>query len=148
MDSPELKISPQTTLTVRHNDADRLEVEVRYDPGGSRPPAHYHPAQDERFEVLEGELEARIEGDQRVLRAGDMLEIPRGVVHEMWNSGAEPARAIWQTTPGGRTLEWFRTLDALLAGKPAPAAFADPLTEYADVFRLAPPTPRPGMPRP
>jgi hypothetical protein len=40
----------------------------------------------------------------------------------MWNPGSEPARVRWMTTPGGRTEEWFRTLDRL--------------EEYGDVFRL------------
>jgi quercetin dioxygenase-like cupin family protein len=137
VDSPQLRLSPNSTLTVRHADADVLEVEARYDPGGGPPPAHYHPAQDERFEVVEGEMHVRVEGDERVLRTGDTLEIPRGTVHEMWNAGSEPARLVWQTTPAGRTLEWFRTLDALLSGEVAPSAGADLLTEYADVFRLA-----------
>jgi hypothetical protein len=79
-----------------------------------------------------------------VLRAGDTLDIPRGTVHSMWNPGDEPVRATWETTPGGRTLDWFRTIDALHRegrvaknGMPGPLAFAVLLNEYDDVFRLA-----------
>jgi hypothetical protein len=62
----------------------------------------------------------------------------------MWNPGDEPVQAVWQTTPGGRTLDWFRTIDALHRegrvaknGMPGPLAFAVLLNEYDDVFRLA-----------
>jgi hypothetical protein len=94
--------------------------------------------------VLEGELTTRVDGAERVLRAGDTLDIPRGVAHQMWNAGDEPARVVWRTSPAGRTLEWFETLDALQRegrvdgkGMPGPLAMAVYLTEYRDVFRLA-----------
>jgi quercetin dioxygenase-like cupin family protein len=144
MERTELKITPTESIEVHHSDAERLTVQVTYAAAGGPPPAHYHPVQDERFEVLSGELHVRVDGEKRVLAPGDSLDIPRGVVHQMWNPGDEPARAIWETTPGGRTLDWFRTIDALHRegrvaknGMPGPLAFAVLLTEYDDVFRLA-----------
>ena len=140
----ELTVTPHETLTLRQSDPDRLEVEVRYGPGGSAPPAHFHPSQDEHFEVHEGELHARIDGAERVLAPGDTLVIPRGTVHQMWNPGDAGVRATWVTTPAGRTLDWFRAIDALHRegrvgrnGMPGPLAFGVLLTEYDDVFRLA-----------
>jgi mannose-6-phosphate isomerase-like protein (cupin superfamily) len=144
MEPTELKITPTESIEVRHSDADRLTVQVTYAPGGGPPPAHYHPGQDERFEVLAGELQVKIGDERRALGPGDTLEVPRGTVHSMWNPGDEPVRAIWETTPGGRTLDWFRTIDALHRegrvaknGMPGPLAFAVLLNEYDDVFRLA-----------
>jgi mannose-6-phosphate isomerase-like protein (cupin superfamily) len=144
MDRTELKITPTESLEVRHSDADRLTVQVTYAPGGGPPPAHFHPGQDERFEVLSGALHVRVAGEERVLHRGDTLDVPRRTPHQMWNAGDEPVRAIWETTPGGRTHDWFRTIDALHRqgrvaknGMPGPLAFAVLLTEYDDVFRLA-----------
>jgi mannose-6-phosphate isomerase-like protein (cupin superfamily) len=144
MERTELKITPTESVEIHHSDADRLTVQVSYAPGGGLPPAHFHPVQDERFEVLAGALHVRVEGEERVLHPGDTLDVPRGTVHQMWNAGDEPVRAIWETTPGGRTHDWFRTIDGLhrdgLVGKdgmPGPLAFAVLLTEYDDVFRLA-----------
>lgn len=64
----------------------------------------------------------------------------------MWNPGAEPARVRWRTTPGGRTEQWFRAIDALHRegrvgrnGMPGPLSFGVMLDEYRDVFRLAGP---------
>ena len=139
-----LKITPHEEIAVRHNGADRLEVEVTYAPQGKKPPAHYHPEQDEHFEVLAGELHAIVDGEERVLRPGDTMDIGRGTVHQMWNPGDEIVRATWITTPGGRTYEWFAAIDALhregrvdKSGMPGPLAFGVLLTEYRDVFRLA-----------
>ena len=140
----QLKITPHESIEVRHSDTERLEVEVTYAPGGDAPPAHYHPAQDEHFEVLAGELHTRVDDQDRTLRAGETLAIPRGVVHQMWNPGDAPVKAVWVTTPRGRTADWFRAIDALhrtgrvdKKGMPGPLAFGVLLTEYRDVFRLA-----------
>ena len=137
-------LTPTETVTVRQADEDVLEVEVAYGPGGDAPPKHLHPAQDESFEVLAGTIRTRVEGEERDLGEGETIEIPRGAVHQLWNPGDEEARAIWQTRPPGRTLDWFAQLDALQRegrvgkdGMPGPLAFGVYLTEYRDVFRLA-----------
>jgi quercetin dioxygenase-like cupin family protein len=136
-------------VSVRESTDEVLAVEVAYGPHGSPPPKHYHPAQAEHFEVLEGELRAKVDGEDRTLSAADALEIPVKAVHQMWNPGDAPARAIWETRPRGRTEQWFRAIDALHRsgrvgnnGMPGPLAFAVMLNEYRDVFRLAgPPDP-------
>jgi mannose-6-phosphate isomerase-like protein (cupin superfamily) len=135
-----LHLGAHETVRLVRETPEQLEVEATWDAGGSRPPAHLHPAQDEHFEVLEGSLSAVIEGDERVLGPGDRLEIPRGTTHAMWNSGAERAVASWRTRPAGRTAEWFRTIDRLGDGgkrKPPLPAMAAALRSYSDVFQLA-----------
>jgi len=142
------QITPGESVRVLREEPAVLELEVTWAPGGEEPPKHFHPVQDESFEVLEGDLVARVGGEERELHTGDSLEIPRGVVHQMWNPAGAPARATWKTTPAGRTGEWFEAIDALRAsgrigknGMPGPLAFGVYLTEYADVFRLAGPQP-------
>ncbi len=135
-----LELSPGSTLTVREASTEALEVEAVYDPGGSPPPAHLHPAQAEHFEVLAGSMTTRVGGDERTLEAGDTLDIPAGTVHQMWNAGSNQARVAWRTTPAGRTLEWFKALDAFQRDGDT-AAIAAALAEYGDVFRLVEPDP-------
>jgi quercetin dioxygenase-like cupin family protein len=139
-----LRITPSESVTVRESSPEVLAVEATYAPNGSEPPKHFHPEQAEHFEVLEGELRTRVDGEERTLGAGETLDIPREVVHQMWNPGASPTRVIWETRPRGRTEQWFRAIDALHRsgrvgknGMPGPLAFAVLLTEYRDVFRLA-----------
>jgi mannose-6-phosphate isomerase-like protein (cupin superfamily) len=136
-----LKLGPHDSLEIVSSTPEAFEVEASYRPGGSPPPAHLHPAQDERFEVLEGSVRARVDGDERELCEGDEIEIGRGRVHQMWNPGAEPARVRWVTVPGGRTEQWFRTLDGLFReggdiAEGREVDFAALLEEYSDVFRL------------
>lgn len=143
-DEATYKLTPSESVTVRRREEDVLEVEGSYGPNGKPPPAHYHPAQDEHFEVLEGTLRTKVDGEERVLEEGDTLEIPRGAAHQMWNDADDPARVRWETRPALRTEDWFRAIDALYEdgtveenGRASPLAFGVLLKEYDDVFRLS-----------
>ena len=82
-----------------------------------------------------------MDGVERELGEGEVLDIPRGSVHQMWNAASEPARVKWETLPAGRTEQWFREVDALQReagdGRPSPLAFGVLLDEYGDTFKLA-----------
>ncbi len=139
-------LTPHESVTVRNRSPDLLEVEATYGTGGSKPPKHLHPAQSEHFEVLSGTLQVNVDGEHRTLGAGDTLDISVGAAHQMWNDSSDTTRVVWQTSPAGRTLDWFGELDALQRsgrvgrnGMPSPLAFGVFLTEYRDVFRLAGP---------
>jgi mannose-6-phosphate isomerase-like protein (cupin superfamily) len=139
--SEKLSLGPHDSLEIRSSTPEALEVEASYRPGGSPPPAHFHPAQDEHFEVLEGAMRVRVGSEERELEAGAEVEIGRGQVHQMWNPGSEPARVRWVTTPGGRTEQWFRTLDRIFrkggdVDTGRAVDFGALLAEYGDVFRL------------
>jgi mannose-6-phosphate isomerase-like protein (cupin superfamily) len=128
-----LRTSPHTTLRVLESTPETLLFEADWEPGSHVPPAHLHPFQDERFEILEGELEAVVDGEARTLRAGETLEIPAATAHQMWNAGATHARATWRVTPPRRTEQFFRDL-ASGAAEEDGMAF---LERYAAEFRLA-----------
>jgi mannose-6-phosphate isomerase-like protein (cupin superfamily) len=139
-----LKLTAEESVRIVPTEGSDLLVEATYGGGGGPPPAHMHPAQDERFEVLEGSISTRVAGEERTLAAGDTIEIPRGVAHQMWNPGSSPAKVSWTTSPAGRTEEWFRALDGLQRegktdskGLPSPLAFAVVADEFGDTFRLS-----------
>jgi quercetin dioxygenase-like cupin family protein len=123
-----------------------LEVESVYTkPSPSRPPAHYHRAQEEIFHVLAGELHAAIGGKRRTLKAGETLVVVEGTRHEMWAEAAG-VRVNWQTRPALRTEAFFETLFGLASegktnekGVPNLLQSALIAQQYADVFRLASP---------
>jgi mannose-6-phosphate isomerase-like protein (cupin superfamily) len=141
-----LTIAPWETVTIRTSTPEQLELEATFLPHDGKPPAHWHPDQDEHFEILEGTLSVRLGDQQLRVSAGDTVDIPRGTVHQFWNAGTAPARAIWQVRPAGRTEQWFTAIDAVHRsgrvgknGRPSPLAYAVFLTEYRDIFRLATP---------
>lgn len=54
-------------------------------PGAGRPPTHTHDEGDEIIEVLAGEMVFRVNGAERVLRAGEKLTLTPADAHTFWN---------------------------------------------------------------
>lgn len=114
-------------------------------PTPSRPPTHYHPRQEERFEVLAGKLNVLVDGQERTLEKREVLIVPPGVPHEMWSAEAG-VRVNWQTRPALKTEAFFETVwglakDGKVNDKGVPNLLRVALIalEYEDEFRLASP---------
>ena len=113
-----------------------LLMETWYRAGGPRAPAHYHPKQDERFEVLSGAVHCVIDGEERVLSQGEVLEVPRGTVHEFGGHPDEDAHVRWETRPALRTEDFF---EAVFQGGATRMELAPIALEHREEFRLASP---------
>ena len=144
IDNPAARMKLRLVRTASETDGDLLEMEATYEPGSVEPPEHFHPNQDERFEILAGTIEAQIGGDRRTLRTGDVVDVPARTVHAMWNGSDEQARVNWQTRPALRSEEFFRALArvaaAAMSGEPEPDDTPSGealLREFRDEFRLA-----------
>jgi len=85
-----------------------LEMEANYAGRGDLPPDHYHPQQDEHFEVLEGAIRVVLDGEERRVEAGETLDIPAGTHHQMAGDG--PARVKWEVRPALKTADFFERL--------------------------------------
>jgi mannose-6-phosphate isomerase-like protein (cupin superfamily) len=79
------------------------------------PPAHRHVAEEERLEVLEGEMTLQTEGRQRVLLPGESCVLKPGVAHTWWNSGSGPLRFRGEFQPAGNAQSFFETYCGLAA---------------------------------
>lgn len=137
-------------LTFRQTSSDTngalLEVEVRYRPNAAPPPVHYHPFQEEHFEVLGGAIQATIGGETHTYRAGEHFVVPRGVPHAMHNISDEPGQVRWQIRPALRTEAFFEAFWGLASeGKtnresvPNILQLAVLLQAYHREFRLSKP---------
>ena len=109
---------------------DLLEMEALYTGRGRFPPEHYHPRQDERFEVLEGAVRAVVNGEALRYVAGERFEIPAGTPHQMAGDG--PARVHWEIRPALRMAEFF---EEAYSGNAGP----DFYERFAEEFRLTTP---------
>ena len=137
-------------LTIRSCTPELLDIAAEWKPAGRghKPPYHFHPLQDEHFEIYEGELTVRLSGERKVLRTGDSLDVPRGTPHAMWNSGGSTTRATWQVRPSLRTEQFFAAVHQMRAAGAAgkggmvtlPAA-AMIFQAFPDEFRLVMPEP-------
>ncbi|HEY2770915.1 MAG TPA: cupin domain-containing protein [Solirubrobacteraceae bacterium] len=106
---------------------DLLVMEGSYSGEGKLPPEHFHPKQDEHFEVREGAVRAVIDGHERRYVAGDAFDVPAGTPHQMAGDGA--ARLHWEVRPALKMAEFF---ERAYSDDPG----ADFLEAFADEFRL------------
>ncbi len=105
-------------------------MEQSYEANAEPPPPHYHPSQDEHFEVLEGSIALRVGHEHRTVPAGESFDIPRGTEHTMGPAGG-PAKVRWEVRPALRTEEFLTQM---------PEEFSDRLAwiqRFAEEFRLA-----------
>lgn len=135
MDDDVLRLGADQTLRVLASTPNALELESTWATASQRqPPRHYHPRQDEHFEILGGQVTVELDQQPpRVLNVGDTLDVPRGTRHRMWNAGTEPARALWTVTPRLRSEEMFRHIHGGLS----PLRTIVLLWKFRDEYRLA-----------
>jgi quercetin dioxygenase-like cupin family protein len=113
-----------------------LEMEASYAQAGTYPPPHFHPNQDERFEVLEGTIRAIVDGTERDYAAGEAFEVPRGAVHQM-TSADGPARMKWEARPALRLVEFFERIHgATPEGPPTAENYQEFLEDFSEEIRF------------
>jgi quercetin dioxygenase-like cupin family protein len=80
-------------------EGDILRVEMWTEPGGGVSIEHFHPRQEERFEVLEGEITFRVNGEKRRVGSGEWLVAEPGVRHTFENTGRGVAHHVSEAQP-------------------------------------------------
>ena len=78
------------------------------------PVPHSHDAFDETIYGLEGVLTWTLDGEAHHVGPGEVLAIPRGVVHGFDNTGETDARALGVLTPGILGPAYFREIAEVL----------------------------------
>jgi quercetin dioxygenase-like cupin family protein len=124
-----------------------LEMEAIFNAHSKEPVAHYHPAQQEDFIVLSGQLTVRINEQLKLLQAGDRLHIAPNAVHAMWNNSDEKTIVNWKVRPAIDSEHLFETMAGLAAdgktdanGKPGILQAALIAYKFSNVFRMAKPS--------
>ncbi len=107
------------TLVFRTTSADsngeRVVVETLVEPNGAVAAAHVHPAQDELFQVLGGEVEFRLGKQTLVAKPGDRVLVPAGMPHRFRNVGGETAHFVCEVTPALEFEQLIETMFSLAA---------------------------------
>src|SRR6516225_7990238 len=79
-----------------------LVVDLYVRPGGAVMGEHVHPAIEERFTVLRGQVGFRLSGREAIAELGKKLIAPAGVPHDWWNAGPEEALVRVEIRPAAR----------------------------------------------
>ena len=65
------------------------------------PPPHLHNTYTEAFLILEGELEFMVDGETRIVRAGESVDVPPNTLHTFNNKTDDTCRWINIHSPKG-----------------------------------------------
>jgi quercetin dioxygenase-like cupin family protein len=133
--------------TARDTGGELLRIEALVEPRGFAAAEHVHPKQDERFEILSGKFRYRLDGVEREVGAGEVVEIPKGRPHVWENAGGEDLHMILEFRPALRTEEFFESYFGLgqdgktnpKTGLPNPVRMAVLLHEFRNEIHLARP---------
>lgn len=82
-------------------------------PPGTFVPPHFHPDQDEYIRVLEGEFSLWLDGAETVAAAGDLVRMPMGVKHGIFNKSNSNIRALFWVAPSMKLYELFTQIHDL-----------------------------------
>ncbi len=99
-------------------------------------PPHIHTTQDEYVYILEGEMTLATGGGDQVARPGDLLRMPMGQPHGLFNRSGATVECLFWVTPTGQLYDLFVGIDAMQEQTPE-AVVA--LSAQHDVTFLPPP---------
>jgi quercetin dioxygenase-like cupin family protein len=103
-------------------------------PPGTFVPPHFHPDQDEFIRVLEGDFDLWLDGEDQKASAGDLIRLPMGSKHGIFNKSNANTRALFWVAPSKRLYDLFVKIDKVAD----PTEVVRIAAEY-NIFFLPPP---------
>jgi uncharacterized RmlC-like cupin family protein len=98
--------------------ADSFSWHATFPPGTFVPP-HIHPTQDEFVYMLEGRLDLVLDGQESAATAGDLIRLPRGVPHGLFNKSDVTEKCLFWVAPTGRLYDLFWGIQSMAQQNPA-----------------------------
>lgn len=133
------------SMRILESSAQTFKAQYSLRPHGEIPGEHFHPHKEQRISVLSGEMHLRINGEHRIVRAGETTVLPTGARHFQWNPSDSEAVVIEEVRPAGRIHDFFKVLFGLaqdgrtdVNGYPSLVLSAALFSEFRDSIRPAP----------
>lgn len=79
-------------------------------PPGTFVPPHIHPEQDEFLYILEGRFDLILNGHDMIAEPGDLVKLPRGIPHGIFNKTDQSVKTLFWVTPSLRLYDLFWAL--------------------------------------
>ena len=79
-------------------------------PAESFVPPHIHAKQDEFIHVRSGALDLVLDGTHLHAKEGDLVCLPRGIPHGIYNNTGHDVMCLFWVTPTGKLVDLFRKL--------------------------------------
>ena len=113
------------------------------EPSGFVAAAHIHPLQEELFEIVEGSITFKVNGQELPTRPGDRVLVPAGTRHQFRNAGAGTASFACEVRPALQFEQMIETMFSLAQdgktnerGMPNPLRLAVIARAHFDTVRL------------
>lgn len=94
------------TYSLKSNTPSSFSFETLFPPGTFVPP-HVHPNQDEFIYMLDGTFDLFLDGEDGKASTGDLVRMPRGIAHGIFNNSDDPVKALFWVSPAGSLRELF-----------------------------------------
>jgi 2-polyprenyl-6-methoxyphenol hydroxylase-like FAD-dependent oxidoreductase/quercetin dioxygenase-like cupin family protein len=82
-------------------------------PAGTFVPPHIHPTQDELVHLLDGELVIVLDGEEATAGRGDLVRLPMGQPHGIFNRSDETATCLFAVAPTRKLFDLFEAIHGL-----------------------------------
>jgi uncharacterized RmlC-like cupin family protein len=81
-------------------------------------PPHIHPTQDEFIYMLEGRMDALIDGKEYVATAGDLIKLPMNIPHGLFNKSDQTIKCLFWVTPTRKLYDLFWAIHSMKEQNP------------------------------
>ena len=81
-------------------------------------PPHIHPTQDEYIYMLEGRFDLLLDGKDFVATAGDLIRLPMGLPHGIFNNSDQPVKCFFWVSPTRKLYDLFWAIHSMKEQKP------------------------------
>ncbi len=88
-------------------------------PPGTFVPPHIHPTQDEFLYILEGKLEFLLDGKPAEASPGDLVRLPMGIPHGIFNKSDATVKCLFWVSPTRRLYDLFWGIHSMANQNPA-----------------------------
>src|SRR6266705_6696953 len=90
-------------------------IECTVQPHGFVAATHVHPAQSERFAVIEWTLALKVGKEKRTLEQSEVAVVEPGTPHRFWNAGEDEVRFVCEVRPALQFESLLETMFSLAA---------------------------------
>jgi quercetin dioxygenase-like cupin family protein len=87
-------------------------------PPGTFVPPHIHPTQDEYIYLMEGRIDLLLDGRDYVATPGDLIRLPMGVPHGIFNKSDQTVKCLFWVTPTRKLYDLFWGIHSMPEQKP------------------------------
>jgi quercetin dioxygenase-like cupin family protein len=94
------------TYTLKQQSENSMAWDALFPPGTFVPP-HIHPDQDEFILMLDGRFDLLIDGTELQAKTGDLIRLPMGIPHGIFNKSAADVHCFFWVSPTRRLRQLF-----------------------------------------